>query len=1337
MALTQPFPHVPRTFRLHGFLRGLTNSCIPLVALVLWFTSSAHAQGGVPLVTVATDQSPLNLSNQFGVPAGTAINQAGDFAFVGNGDSALFLRAAGASAATRLLQIDDELPGFPGSQILSFLPELSINSSRKLFFGVRISGGDDEGRSALLIYDGTNYHTVVTSDEIAPGSGAGFYGFNLAPGSIDDSGDVDFAAVPTGTGSTTFYIFPSGAQAAVRILGLNDNPPPPPTPCTNCFFVGVPTGGTILVGSPSSILVPRLNANGQMLLSLWNGLFIGSKDGTLSPVPTEASGACSIQPVTNGNAFNPFLETGAFLNNTGAVAFTNPLNSSSTTICVAPPGGIPKAVIASGKAAPAGVGGGTIFSPVALGFNDSGDIIFQSPISGSNLTIFALLRYHQSNGPTTDVVAYNCEAAQDSNGSVFSIVPLPSSVSCGPSGVISLLSLSSPFQGISVAQDGRVSFQASLASGKSAIYRQTGANAPEFISFESDGTTFLAPRVRVGIFSSNFFFSSGLTEILNNGSVVFASYLTGGAADFAVSLGTPGNVQSLMSTADLLPSGPRTILGGSPPQVAGHFVLFTAQPAAGRINLLESDLTSGTITRVVSDNDPAFATAGGPPGNPVVAPNFFLNESGQVAFETVGANTGLSGIGIISFGSPTNSVWSESNSTCGTIYLWSPSGGLKKVVAAGDAAPNTSVKFSCVTLNSGSPSPLNSSGQLAFTSPSPFPGLVPCSLCDPFNPAAGVNGVYVYSPGVGISEIAAANDTLPLPVPTQATTFVPNLSVPVNSHGQVAFGAQVGTTAQGFFLRNGDATQEVVAMGDSVPGTSATFGFPHFIAGLTDSGNFAFTAATSAAADGLFFAPAGGAIQTLALDGGAAPGTSGGTFSFTPPAVVTPPGTFIGGINFLQNFATINGESDVAFGAKIAGGSTDSGYFRVLQNGPAAGTPQAVVWQGQAVPGGGTFNTIPVPSGILSFLTNLGSNFALGPDGDLAFVNTFLDSAPRLREGMFVARPDGTLVKVVATGDFVPGGGVLTGLSMRPKLAAGEAGKFAFFAGIAGGSARRAVFVTAIPPGAASTTITLSPPQSPAVAQQSTTLSATVTSATAGTLSGTVTFFDNGISLGAGAVNASGQATVTTSSLTAGLANLVAQYDGDSKFAPGNSTPQEVVVAGFVTPPAGLSVAAGKSLVIPLTAFAPASPVMSFTLSCSKLPANATCMFDMNPVTPGPNGTTVHLTLTTMAGSNLLPAQPRKGPPSLMGCGLATLLAGLFAAAALVWRQVPRWRLVSCACLATFALALAIGGCGAVGYSSSTPVTPGPGTPAGPASFTVTGTSGTTTVSTVVNVTIQ
>jgi hypothetical protein len=1249
------------------------------------------------------------------------------------------LRAAGASAATRLLQIDDELPGFPGSQILTFFPELGINASRSLLFGVRFTGGENLARAALLTYDGTNYHTVVTSDGIAPGSNGAAYGIELVPGSIDDSGDVNFSAVPFGSNVAALYVAPSGGTP-VRVVGLSDTPP---ASCTWCvtptsgslgsFFSGTPSGSAVFIGRA---FVPGLNNKGQMLLSLWGGLFIGSKDG-LSLVPMAISGPCSPQAVTTGTSLIPLPITSGFLNDNGVVVFTNPPNSASAAICVAPAGGgSPTPAITAADPAPAGIGG-AIAHPVALGLDDSGDIVFQAPIAGSNVTTFALLRYHQSSGQS-DVVAYDCEPAPGTNGGFFL---LPSSIPWSPGAACS--TLASAFEGVSIANDGRVSFNASLSTGENGIYRQTGAAAPEFISLEFSGTPTFPPDVisvgiagGVGIISQTIFSTFGQTEILNSGSVFFSSYLTSGAADFAVYLGTPGNVQTLMSTADTLPSGARTILGSSPPQAAGHFVAFAAQPAAGRINLLESDLISNTITRVVSDNDPAFATAGGTAGNTVLAPNFFLNESGQVAFETVGANTTVSGINIISFGSSTNSAWSESTSTCGTIYLWSPSGGLTKVVAAGDSVPNSSTKFSCVTLNSGPPSPLNASGQVAFTSPSPFGPPLPCLLCGGPNPAIGVNGAFLYSPGGSISEIAAANDTLP--AQTQATSFVPDLSVPLNSAGQAAFGAELGTTSQGFYLRNGDATQKVIANGDPVPGTSDSFGFPHYIAGLADKGNLAFSAATGRAADGFFLAPAGGSIQTLALDGGAAPVSVGGTFLLTSSGatVLNPPtGTIPLGINSLKNFAAINGESDVAFGASLTGGNADSGYFRVLQSGPAAGALQPVVLQGQAVPGGGTFNTITVPPNIFSVLSSLGPNFALGPDGSLAFVNLFTDTSGT-KQGMFVGRPDGTLLKVAATGDFVPvpGGGVFAGVSMSPRLAAGDAGKFAFEAGIFGGNARRAVFVTAIPPGTASTTVTLSPLERPAVAQQMVTLTAAVTSLATGNPSGTVAFFANGISLGTGTLQ-SGLATVTTSVLAAGQDSIVAQYGGDSSFAPGNSVPLAVVVAGFAPPPSNLTVTPGQSLVIPLTVFAPSGSTMSFTLSCSGLPAKTACMFDTNPVAPGPSGTTVHLTLTTMASSKLIPIQPRNRHPALPGFGLVTFLAGLFAAGALVWRRAPRWRLVPCACLATFALALAIGGCGASSYSSSAPVTPG--TPAGAASFTVTGISGGATISAVVNVTVK
>lgn len=1331
---SRPFSRLVRTDRPPARLLRRAISCVRWMGLVLFCAGTAFAQGSVPLITVATDQSSLNLSNEFGVPAAEAVNQNGDFAFVGNGGTALFFRAAGASAATRLLQIDDEAPGFPGSKIQTFFSGISLNSSspRVLLLGVRFTGADDLPHTALLTYDGTNYHTVVTSDGVAPGTNGAAYGLGLVPGSINDSGDIDFAAIPVGGNATTYYIVGAGGTA-VRIAGLND---PPPASCTWC----VANSSTIPVGVLGSVVtfgisaVPPLNSKGQMLLSLWGGLFIGGKDGSFSLVPMSSSGPCSPQPVTTQtNTTTVPLLTG-FLNGAGTVAFTNPLNTGGSVICVVAPGASqPSDAVANSAAAPPGVGGGAMTSPNALGLDDSGDIAFQSPISGSTLTTFALLRYHASNGQS-DAVAYACEAAPGApSGTVFASAP------ClyGQSGGIASISISeAAFLGVSMANGGGISFNALLSNGGSAIYRQTGTATPEFISVESTGSSVFLSGTGLISFSTSAFLP-GQTEILNSGSVFFTTFLTGGAADFAAYLGSPGNLQTLMSTADALPSGARTILGSVAPQAAGHFVAFTAEPAGGRTNLFESDLSSGTLTRVASDNDPAVAAAGGPPGNTVLSSNYFLNENGQIAFETVGSS-GISGIGIISFGGPGSTVdqlWLDQASTCGTIYLWSPSSGVTKVAAAGDTAPNQSTPFSCVGLNQTAPSPLNPSGEVAFTSPTlVLPNLL-CTLCDPGIATPIVNGDFLFSPPGTISEIAAANDTLP--GQSNATTLVPSLSIPVNSSGQVAFGAELGTSTFGFYLREGSTVQQVMSMGDPVPGSSDTFGFPHFIAGLSDSGSLAFTAATSAANDGLFLAPSGGGpIETLALDGGPAPIAGGGTFSLLPPILQPLTGSTGTGTvtndNF-QNFAAINGESDVAFGAGITGGSANSGYFRVLQGGPAAGSVRPLVLQGQSAPGGGTFDTIGVLGG---FVSTVGANFSLGPDGSLAFSNAFTDTSGHLRLGMFVARPDGTLLKVVATGDPLPGGGVLGGLSMAPKLAAGETGRFAFLAAIAGGSASRGVFVTAIPPGTSSTTTRLSQLQSPAVAQQPVTLTATVTAATSGTPTGTVNFFGNGISLGTGTLDSGGQATLTISSLAAGQNTLVAQYDGDSNFAAGNSAPVSVVVAGFAPPPANLSVAPGKSLLIPLTLFAPAGSNMSFALSCSGLPVQASCTFSANPVTPGPNGTPVQLTLTTVAGSKLGPAQPRRGAPAFPGFGLAALLAAMLGAATLA-RRVPRRSLVASACLTAFALALALGGCGSVGGSGTSSAPPTQGTPPGPAAITVTGTSGATTISTVVNVTVQ
>jgi hypothetical protein len=98
MPTSQPAP--VRTSLCAPFRRARSIALPGLVAVsLILLCGVAHAQGGVPLVTVATDQSSLNLSNQCGIPVSTAINQNGDFAFVGSGGEALFFRLAGGGCA--------------------------------------------------------------------------------------------------------------------------------------------------------------------------------------------------------------------------------------------------------------------------------------------------------------------------------------------------------------------------------------------------------------------------------------------------------------------------------------------------------------------------------------------------------------------------------------------------------------------------------------------------------------------------------------------------------------------------------------------------------------------------------------------------------------------------------------------------------------------------------------------------------------------------------------------------------------------------------------------------------------------------------------------------------------------------------------------------------------------------------------------------------------------------------------------------------------------------------------------------------------------------------------
>jgi hypothetical protein len=143
---------------------------------------------------------------------------------------------------------------------------------------------------------------------------------------------------------------------------------------------------------------------------------------------------------------------------------------------------------------------------------------------------------------------------------------------------------------------------------------------------------------------------------------------------------------------------------------------------------------------------------------------------------------------------------------------------------------------------------------------------------------------------------------------------------------------------------------------------------------------------------------------------------------------------------------------------------------------------------------------------------------------------------------------------------------------------------------------------------------------------------------------------------------------------------------------------------------------------------------LTFTLTCLGLPTEASCSFTPNPVTPGPppNGTTVQLLFETISAG--LSARPLNWNPRPWGTlGVFGAPAALLAAGVIQSRQTPGCRLAFGVGLAAATLATALTGYGDSSSSGSAYTE----TPKGPATFTVSATAGTMTISTQRTATVQ
>jgi hypothetical protein len=813
-----------------------------LGAWLLAFAPTASAQQLVPLVT---DETPLPWSGVFGTALAEAINPNGDFAFQGKSNQAMFLRRAG-GPLVRVLQMNDEVPGFPGSRAdLIFAPHL--NNAGLLAFTVECFQENGRPIHVIFTFDGVSLRQVVSGLDTAPGSGGSRFERDISLIDVNDAGDVAFTATLVASGSglparTTLFIAPGGG-APVRVAGLEDAAP------------GT-AGATFASLSPVvfGLSSPGINGPGEVLFSAnltggtgGSGLFVGSASGVRKVVSTG-------DPNPLGGAFAAPFSAGR-LNNAGQVAFSNGgalwVNSLGTGHA---------AVGAPGTPVPAPLGGTFGSSPGLFWFDDAGELAFTQTVVGSAVGGNGLFRFRPGN--PIDVVAYRNQSAPGVAGKSFAV-----------------------FSAVSMNGGGLISFRATDVTTQALIgfFQQSGSGLP--LNVVLDGQASALPGGGTYRLAS-----STNTQTLDNGAVYFWADILGGVADYGEFLVSAGGTVNLMSTADPLPAGARVVERTFRVGAAGDYVGFLQQPAGGRSSLFQHDIVNQVTTLIATDGDLAPESGGGrlTLTNTNAA---YVNESGQVAFAVSilgGSANAASGIllftpgsgvaklvlnndvdpvggtvGSVSMGtaetSPINSagqVVFTGGGSSGRMYVGTVGSGPFRIAAVGSATVGAGAITSLVSTGDAS---INPAGLVALRA----------------NTAAGT-AIFVGAAGGPPVKVAAVGDPAP-----GGGTFAAFGTPVLNSSGEVLFGATVsGGAGGGVFLGSTSAPPVAVALGGDAAPTGGIFAFPATLSdvAMNDQHDVVFRASvTGGPADSGIFMRRGllGAIEPVVVQGQPAPGSTG------------------------------------------------------------------------------------------------------------------------------------------------------------------------------------------------------------------------------------------------------------------------------------------------------------------------------------------------------------------------------------------------------------------------------------------------------------------------------
>ncbi len=901
-------------------------------------------------VPVVTDRTPIEVSNRFGIPAESIVNDSGDFAFIGNGQNSVYYREKGGTALKRVLQAGDEVPGFPGSKA-DMISTPRLNNSGLLVFKVDFGQISGLSQGAILMYDGISLEKVVAGPDLIPGSPNTPYGRNLGLIGVSDQGTIAFTAplAPSPTPPITTLFMKTWQGDALKIVGLGDPAPD--------------SVGTLTTLSPNP---SSFNHGGETLL--FSGTIMGGSGGQGLFAAT-VGGARKV--VANGDS-NPVGGTfpsvsAGIVNYDGAAVF-----SASGALWVSLPNGTLARRVNSGDTLPAPVGGTVTANSLAvLSFTRQLDLIFTANITGSGTSTHGL--FVASSDQAIRAVAYRTQ-------------PIPGPVD----------TTFNTFSAVS-AFGQAISFRSSLNNGSSGIFQRTGQSPTVVIAMNG----FLEPDA-LGTYG----ITSTSTRTTANGSVHFQSDILDGSADFAEYLSST----RLVSDANVLPEGTRTLLKNVRVTGKEDYLGFFAQKAGGAMSIAVHNLLTRVTKVVATDGYPSpmggryrivnrAAVQINASGTVLVVANQFGGfRNGTQSIYVVDPNGGM--FPIVTTQTPvlngrtvtslfvtgvTPQAINDSdqiafragliNPSSTALMLWSPGTGLVKVLGTNETVQGLG------TVSSISDYVVTDSGRVSFRAA--FGG--------------GSLGILSSAPDRSISKIVMPGDAGP-----DSTTFTSIGSPSYNDNGEAGFFATLsGGAGGGVFFGSTTTAPKAVALNGSTAPLSGTFTNMTASRGevqINESGDAMFRAqvADGNAASGLFIRRGfGGTLQTLVAEGEPAPGT-GTVFD----AFSTSPNSFAGDLYSLAaNGAVFFNGGYLKSGSRVNGmwrSSPEDQIEEALVNGavdPAFGSGTVVTSIGQIpswnsrgrVPiwarvSGGTFTDgifLSVP--VIGTLTSTGSQVSVIP----------------------------------------------------------------------------------------------------------------------------------------------------------------------------------------------------------------------------------------------------------------------------------------------------------------------------------------------------------------------